>query len=165
MRLGTPFFIVVSLINGYVLWSWAIITPRWTVQPGYPLPEPGRTVRMLCLLLIVAAVFVINFALHQLRTKKDTNTAILNSIISSNIALILTLVLSQILDSNYAMPSPLMYDTIGYLRNNPSVLLAILFIVNTATAVSSVIVWGVFVGINKVLGRSTDADPGADADS
>jgi len=159
MRLGTPFLIVVSLIHGYVLWSWAIITPRWTVQPGYPLPEPGRTVRLLCLLLIVAAVFVINFAVHQLRAKKDTGTVFLNSIISLNIALVLTLVLSQILDASF----PLMDDTIMQLKRNPIILVGILIIVNTGAAVSSVVVWGVFVGINKALGRSTDAV--ADADS
>jgi hypothetical protein len=163
MKLGTPFFVVVSLINGYVLWSWAIITPRWTVQPGYPLPETGRTIRMLCILLIIATVFVINFALNRLSSKKDANTAILNSIISSNIALVLTLVLSQILDSTYPM-FPSIGNTITQLTTNPSILLGILMIVNTFAVGSSVIVWGVFVGINKALGRSTDADTATDID-
>lgn len=131
-------------------------------MPGYPLPEPGRTARMACLLLIVAAVFVVNFTLHQLTTKKNRNRVILNTIISANTALVLTLVLSQVLDSTYAMPSPLMHDTIAFLRNNPSVIIVILFIVNIFAVVSSVVVWGICVGIIKVPGTSTETDTDAD---
>ncbi len=165
MKLGTIFLTVVSLITGYVLWSYAIITPRWTTQPGFPLAEPGRTIRLLSIVLIIAVVFVINFALHKFSDTKSTTRTVLNAIIAANIALAFTLVLSQILDSTFTMPSPLMYDTLGYLGANTSVLFFIIIVINFATLAAVAAGWVVTFAVNKALGKPTDTDPNADADS
>ncbi len=151
MKLGAPFYIVVSLMHGYVLWSYAIITPRWTMMPGYPVP--GATARTMSIVPIIAAVFLINFTLSRLIAKKNAVTAVINSMIAVNIALVFTLVLSQILDSALTLPSPLMYDTIGYLKNNPSVLVAIFVMVNCIAVASSLVSGGLFVGINKAMSK------------
>jgi hypothetical protein len=84
--------------------------------------------------------------------------------ISVNIALVLTLGLSQILDSTYPM-FPMIGDTFTQLTANPSILIGIVLIVNTLTLVFTLIVWGGFVGINRILGTATGSNANADIDS
>ena len=158
------FFVVVSLIQGYVLWSYAIITPRWTVMPGYPLSEPGRTVRMVSILVIIVVAFILNFAINKLQGKTNQFRVLLNTIISANIALVLTLVLSQILDSTFEMPSPLIGNTIWQLTNNPSILVFIIFIANVAALASFVAGLAVNFVLDNLLGGPAGSD-NADVDS
>ena len=154
MKLGTLFFVVVSFIQGYVLWSYAIITPRWTVMPGYPMPEPGRTIRTFSILVVIVAAFVFNFIINRLVTRNDPLWIFLKTMVSANVALAFTLLLSQLFDKLFEMPSPLIGDTIWQLTNNPSILVAVVMVANLAGLVS----FGAGMLVNTILGGRNAPD-------
>ncbi len=156
MKPGTLFYVVVGLIQGYVLWSYAIVTPRWTVMPGYPMPEPGGTVRFISILLIIAAAFVINLIITKVVGMSGPVRVFVGTVISANVALVFTLLLSQLLDKMFEMPSPLLGDTIWQLTNNPSILFAIVIAVNIAALISFAAGWVVHTIFRNPATRDAD---------
>jgi len=155
MKFRTPFLIVISILQGYILWTYSALGHYW-VRPGIPIRGVIPSACIFCLLGIIGALFIINFALAALNSKNPLRI-FLNTFLSFTAAHILTILLSQVMDM---MPEGQYYgyDAFSYYKLNPIMLPVELFYLGTLAIVITGVVFVVFLGVEKVLGKSQGQD-------
>jgi len=150
MKFRTPFLIFVSIPHGYILWAYSALAHYW-LKPGVPIRGVVPTACLFCLFGIIAAVFIVNFALAAFNSK-DRARIFLNTVAAFTVVHLLTILLSQVMDM---MPGAQYSgdDAFSYYRLNPIMLPVELIYMGTIAIAITGAVLVVFLGFEKVLGK------------